>query len=161
MDLGKTRWLRGGLIVSLALNLALVGAIGGFALIGGRHDQDARGKGGPEGMPYIRALSEGDRADMRDALRRDFRDHRDARGQVTEDYRAAVAALRAEPFDQSALMTVLERQSERAQKRFLGGQRVMVDFVANMTPEDRAAYAQRLSDQIDRLDKRWGRLDRE
>jgi len=154
------RWLRPLLIASLAVNLAFIGAIGGFALIGGRHDKPRHGPGGPEGMPYIRALSDADRHEMRDALRRDFREHRQARGQVTEGYRAALDALRAEPFDRAALMQALEQQRARAQDRFMGGQRVMVDFVANMTPEDRAAYAKRLSDQIDELEQRWKGVDR-
>ncbi|SNR64673.1 periplasmic heavy metal sensor [Puniceibacterium sediminis] len=161
IETGKRRWLRPLLIASLALNLAFVGAIAGFALIGGRHDKDERAARGAEGMPYIRALSDEGQRKMRDALRRDFRDHRESRGQVTEGYRAALEALRAEPFDRAALMDVLKQQSARARERFLGGQRVMIDFVANMTPDERAAYADRLSEQIDQLEKRWRSLDRD
>ncbi len=155
------RWVRPLLIASLALNLAVIGAVAGFALIGGHGGRDGRAPGGPEGMPYFRALGDAERKEMRAALRRDFREHRGSRGQVTEDYRAALDALRAEPFERAALLAVLERQGARGRARFLAGQRVMVDFVAEMTPEDRASYADRLSEQIDRLAERWGRLDRD
>ncbi len=161
LDKPRRRWVRPVLILSLALNVAFVGALAGFALTGGGHGKEARGPGGPDGMPYFRALSDADRQEMRAALRRDFRENRGSRGQVTEDYRAALEALRAEPFDRAALMAVLERQGARARERFQGGQRVMVDFVAGMTPEERSAYADRLSGQIDRLAERWDRLDRD
>lgn len=160
IETGNRRWLRLLLIASLALNLTFLGAVVGFSLIGGRHDKNERSARGAEGMPYIRAMTNDGRHKIRDALRRDFRDHQESRGQITADYRAALHVLRAEPFDRAALTDILERQGVRARDRFLNGQRVMIDFVANMTPADRAAYADRLSEQIDRLDERWGSLER-
>ena len=154
-------WMRGLLVASLALNLAFIGAAGGFALRGGSHDGGRHGPGGPEAMPYLRALSEPQRDRMRSALRRDFRDRRATRGQLTEDYRAAIAALRAEPFDPAALADVLARQGARAQERLAAGQGVMVDFVTGMDPSDRAAYADRLSQETDRLAERWRRVARD
>ncbi|WP_146586238.1 periplasmic heavy metal sensor [Puniceibacterium confluentis] len=156
----ENRWVKPVMIASLALNLAFVGAVVGYSLVGGRHGREGHSAGRADAMPYMRALTDTDRHRLRDALRQDFRQYRGTRGQITEDYGAALAALRADPFDRASLSAVLDRQSARANDRLQGGQRVLADFVAAMSADERSAYADRLAHQIERLAERWDHLDR-
>ncbi|MFZ5965323.1 periplasmic heavy metal sensor [Thalassococcus sp. BH17M4-6] len=153
-------WLRLVLFASLALNLVIVGIVAGFVLRGGPDHRDGpRGRDGA--VRYSRALTE----DQRDALRRDLRaafrgDRRAVAAEIAGDFRAAVEVLRADPFDRAAFDAVMARQDTRAEARQQTGRQALLDVVSGMSTEERQAYADRLSDQIDRLEKRmWRRRD--
>lgn len=136
----RLRWL---LVVSLTLNLLVVGVAAGIAL---RH------AGG--GMPHPpRSIGFGpwtgglDRADLK-ALREAFgatgRDFRTEWRAERADREALLAALRADPLDLAGLDAATARMNARAAERMDLGQRLIRDHILAMTPAERRAFADRL-----------------
>ncbi|WP_116599189.1 periplasmic heavy metal sensor [Primorskyibacter marinus] len=155
-------WLRILLFVSLALNLLVIGIVCGAILLKPEHGR----RGGPRDMvaPYTRALSDADRSALGKRLREGLASRNTERGLLAEDYRAALEILRTEPLDPVALDEVLSRQSERAHQRKLMGQRALSERLVAMSPDERADFADRLEDALDRLakggDRSWRHHDR-
>ncbi len=144
------RGLKIALAVSVALNLAVAGLIGGMALHGGpggRGDVMVRDFGFG---PFEDALQPQDRAALRETVRARMGDIRAARQQMQRDGLAILAALRAEPFDPAALTTALETQSQNISNRLTFGSDVMRDFVLGLTPDARSAFADRLEQHMGR-----------
>ena len=134
------------LIVSLALNLAVVGLVGG-AFISGRF-----ASGPPARVDFglglvSRALTGDDRREIGRALRQDrsLRDH-DFRGQMA----AIATALRAEPFDPALLQSLLEEQAARLSQVQASARRAVVDRITAMTPDNRRAFADRFEEELHR-----------
>ncbi|ETX28379.1 periplasmic heavy metal sensor [Roseivivax isoporae] len=155
----RGRWMRIALVLSLAANLVVGGIVAGTFLREGPHRGGARGP--DHGFVYYRAFTEEERRALRQAIRQDMGRDADApqdraarRAAFLDGYRETAAALRADPFDPAALDRALGQQNERATERRARGQEVLVEFLAAMAPEDRAAYAERLSREIARLAER-------
>lgn len=152
---GLRGWLRVVLFASLALNLVIVGVVAGALLRDG-------GPGGPRGpgrdgaLPYTAALSD----DQRRAVRRAIvaaRENNPAKGRWLPGYTEAIAILRAEQFDAAALEAVLIRQAEASRAYSDTGRAALLAAVAEMSAEDRAAYADRLEEAMARLRNRGPR----
>lgn len=155
------RWLRLALFVSLAINLAVFGAVAGRFLGDGPSMRAPRATDGAV-IPYTRALSN----DQRRALGRTLRDEVSKRHgknpRLFSDYREVLDVLRADPFDQGALEQMLTAQGQRADTRRAAGQAVLTSFLAELSPEERRAYADRLELQIERIEesgKKWRKKD--
>lgn len=136
------RGLRFALAVSVAVNLAIAGVVGGAVL---RAD-------GPRGHPMHRdlgfgffgeALTPGDRAELR-RLMVASRDVLPSRQEMGQDLAAILAALRAEPFDPEALDVAMQSQVEQLRARLDLGQVLMVEFLSDLPDRDRLAFADRL-----------------
>ncbi|WGW05597.1 periplasmic heavy metal sensor [Tropicibacter oceani] len=155
-------WLRVLLFASLALNLAIAGMAAGVVLRGGSpHD---RHESRDFVTPYTRAFDERQRDDLRRALRDGYLTRKDkdgARDDLTLDYRAALDVLRSEPFDAAAMAAILERQGARTADRQAMGQQVLSTYLAALSPQEREAYAQRLAQEITRLEARRERWKRD
>lgn len=143
---GPSRLWRGVLVVSLALNLAVMGLIGG-ALVSGRF-ADAPPHRIDFGLgPVSRALARDDRRAIGRALRADSQ----LRGQDLRDQMTAVAvALRAEPFDASVLQSLLDDQAMRLSTIQTRARVAVVDRVRAMSPAERLAFADRFEDELHR-----------
>ena len=148
--------LRVVLFLSLAMNLAIVGLVAGFLLTGGpgkappRNPRDAV-------APYTQALTRDDRKAIGREWFREMRKEgpREAvRERARAEYREALAVLRAEPFDAGAFAEELDRQNARAAARQQRGQEILVSYVAAMSPEGRAAFADRVAEALERGDRR-------
>ena len=141
------RWMRILLVVSLALNLLIAGAVVGMVLRGGPSPVGVRDVGIG---PFAAALSPEDRA----ALRRDFiartTESGTSRRDRREAMRALLAALRAEPFDPGALRAVLSRVSDRMSGRLDLGLSLIEGRIATMADADRQAFADRLERELRR-----------
>lgn len=139
--------------VSLAINLLILGAVGGAVLNGGpggpvRDRLDAvRSLGlGPIGM----ALERGDRDAIvarvgqdRDGMRGD----RQALLTATLDF---VAAVEADPFDREAAEAALEAQRGHVLGLQERGHGALLDQLGQMSAEARSAFAERLRHSLDR-----------
>lgn len=144
------RWMRILLFVSLGLNLLVAGAVlsamfkhGPF---GGRTD-------GPRDLAsafYFSALPHEDRMEVFQQVRRDGRSHSD-RSVLRADVDATIALLKADVLDKAALLEAIQRQRGHMSRRREFGDRVFVDHIANMGPEERQAYAQRLEERLKRV----------
>ncbi len=144
-----SRWMKIALVVSLGINLAILGMVGG-AVIKGGHDHPAPLVRDLGFGPFSEALSREDR----DALRRAFRSEtgglrlvgREMRAEFTELMRI----LRTEPFDQAGLDAVFDSMQARGRERLDLGQRLLSERISTMTPEARRQFADRLQDVLGR-----------
>ena len=136
------RGLRRALVLSLALNLLIVGALVGLALSG-------RGPGGPRGFelglgPLVQALEPEDRRALGESLR-----DRPALRELRPRHRTALIgeladALVAEPFDRDRLDGLLAAQAEHTAQGAALARAAFLDRLEAMGPGGRAAYAERL-----------------
>lgn len=153
---GTPRWMRWTLLVSLALNLLVVGTVAGVMITGGPDRRTDRDRS-DFGSVYTRALDEEDRR----ALRRDFMSRLDQqgrdRGAFIAEMRTTVDTLRATPFDADAFMTAMSDQSERRARREDTGRQVLAARIAAMTDAERAAYADRIEARLTKLAERLSR----
>lgn len=151
------RWMRITLGLSLALNLAVLGVVGGALLRD--HDRGPRpaqvrdlGFG-----PFSDALSPEDSKALREAFLAVGPDFRAARRDMRNDLAQVLATLRADPFEPDAFRTVLERQSTRGAEMLELGQTLLAERVALMSAEARRAFADRLEASLTRgPDRRKG-----
>ncbi|MGO4907695.1 periplasmic heavy metal sensor [Pseudorhodobacter sp. W20_MBD10_FR17] len=144
------RWGRVALIVSLALNLAVAGVVGGAIL----------GRGGPARNDLIArdvsfgffndAFSEKDRKELRRAYADANPNIRADRQQMRDDLQTILAALRAEPFDADALRAALETGATRIEMRQTQGQALVLEHLTKMSGVDRAEVANRLENALKR-----------
>lgn len=148
------RWL---LIASLGLNLLIMGAVVGAIVSGGPK------RGGPPGermisAPYVDAFDREDKRAMRQVMRAQLPPRREMIAQNMADYRAFLAELRADSFDQTAALAIMERQLARASETVKLGRALSIERLGAMSAEDRRAYADRLEERIARIGKRTKRL---
>ena len=143
------------LVVSLAANLLVLGAVGGF-FGSGRHKDvrldslstrhEARPRGPATSLgPLVRAMDREDRRDLgrmiQKAQGRDRRMDRDLRAQMT----AVLAdALRTEPFEPRAVLAVLQDEAMMIEERQVIARQALLDKFASMTPKAREQLAQAL-----------------
>jgi hypothetical protein len=139
-----SRLWRNVLVISLALNLAVVGLVIGIAASG------RIGEGPPRNFelnlgPIARALEPQERRGIGMSLRRDksLREF-DLRGQVEN----MVATLQAEPFEPDVLRVLLDEQSARLQVMQGRAQDALIVQIVAMTPERRAEFAEQLRDEM-------------
>ena len=138
----RRRWVGPVLILSLALNLLVVGiVVGAFARSGDRHSGPARSL---IGEPFVRAL---DRDDRR-AFLREMAGNRDSLRANRTDLRARLEALlttiAADEFDRDAVAMILAEQRQLAVRRQDIGETLLLDRLETMSAGERRAYAERL-----------------
>ena len=143
------RWMRWLLVLSLALNLLVLGLVVGDALSGGGPGRGPR----PVEMtlgPVARALDPADRRAILGELRGHPDLHHLGRGGREAGLREVAAALRAEPFDADRARAALAMQSDRVVAAHAAVQEALLARIAAMTAEERAAFANRLEAEVGR-----------
>lgn len=140
------RWGRLVMWVSLALNLLVVGVVGGTMLNRAHEMGEAAPPGGAliSYGPYTRALNPEDRKALRGALMRNAPHLRANRREVRQDFDRLLAALRAQPFDKAAAQAVLDTQQGRVEEQARQVRLLVLDQIAGMSDAERAAFADRL-----------------
>ncbi|MGR3712450.1 MAG: periplasmic heavy metal sensor [Shimia sp.] len=142
--------LRGVLIASLALNLLVVGVVGG-AMLSFRHGGgDAPHPRDRFVTPHIKALSREDRRAVGREIRNAFRESGTGYASDREMFTAVVVALRQGPFDAGAFDAALAAMEDNAKMRRDVARAQLVKRVASMTDAERAVYAERLEDHLKR-----------
>lgn len=154
-DRPRRRWVTIALIVSLSLNLLVVGMIGGLALnrAGPPRESHDRPPGSSELMsagPLARALT----TEERRALARELFKNRDqlraARRQLQGGLEQAVAVLQADQFDRAALAAVMQQQNTILVEQVGDMQELLLDHLEGLDPAQRAEMAERLNDVLHR-----------
>ena len=144
-----SRWLRVALVVSLCVNVLFVGLAVGAAL-------NFRKSGGPPRNFDVsvgvlgRAMTPEDRRAVGEALRALPHSHAPGRRDMAEVMRELTGLLRAEPFDAGAFAAALQRQGQLRLDVQSAGQGIVVARIAAMSAEERAAFADRIEDQLRR-----------
>lgn len=140
------------LFVSLAFNLVIVGLVVGMFAKGGPPPRDYH-RSDPV-LPFTRAFDDDQRKELGRELRRSFwQKEKKARGGWVESYQEALEVLREDPFDRARFDTVIANQKALAESRRGNGQEILSDYLEKLSPEERAAYADRLEEEISRLSK--------
>ena len=143
------------LVVSLAANLLVLGAVGGF-FGSGRHKDvrldsvstrhEARSRGPMTSLgPLVLAMERKDRRDLGRMIQkvqgRDRHMDRELRAQVT----AALADLLSTvPFEREAILAVFDDEATMIDERRVIAREALLDKLASMTPEAREQLAQAL-----------------
>lgn len=143
---GARRWVKIVLAVSLTLNLAVIGLIAGAGVKHWRDDDHRRPVRSDVTSfgPYTRALPEEARARMRAAYRDKSGDLGRARKDLRQDFESLRAALEAVPYDEAAVVAIMDRQRGRIDTQVLVVRRLFLDEVAAMSDDERAALARNL-----------------
>lgn len=149
-DVPQKHRMRGGvrivLILSLALNFLILGAVVGFVLVG----KDRREASGGPGMraiglgPVMAVLAPEDRRELMDRVRAE----RDQLAGQSRPYgrsvQGFVASLRAEPFARDAAEVALAAQREHGTDLQAQGHALLLDQIETMSAQEREELAARI-----------------
>ncbi len=142
----NSKWIAVVLVVSLAANLALVG----FIL--GRVTQPDPGFDPTRAFPrWAKTLPEHRREELRPAMRAHFNELRPRLRQMRRAHKAVREALVAQPLDPERLRQTLNERRKIQDEFFKDTDLSFVNFVLQLTPDERRAFAQRPL-----IDRGWG-----
>jgi len=150
----QRRWLVPALLLSLALNLLIVGIVVGFAIspkASRNSDQLSGNARSLIGAPFVRALPQEDRQALIKAIRAENGRLRENRAALRARFEAFLGALRADPFEPAAVEKLLQEQRTVAIRRQQIGESLLIERLNAMSPAERAEYADRLAHALRRL----------
>lgn len=141
-------WMKVAFVISVALNLLVVGV-----LVGGLIARDRMGPppppGGDFGLgPLGAAFSEEDRREMRREAVRSGANLGSMRADLRADMTGLIAAVAQDPWNPDAVRAQLAGMHARAADRVAVGEQVMLDRLGRMSDAERHAYAERLRDRL-------------
>lgn len=144
------RWMRLALVLSLALNLAVIGVVAG-AVLGHSKRLPRPPMVNDLGFgPYTDALSAEDRRALRSAFIERAPEFGELRKVMRADFDRLLVILRAEPYDAAAAAEVIAAQRDRARQGFDLGHELLMERLETMPPAGRAAFADRLEQVLSR-----------
>ena len=131
--------------ISLALNLLIVGAIGGAIL---RVGKGPMAKHHASGFLYMRALNFEDKKALRKEIFRNKNSRKIIREKEHSSYISAVKILKKDPFDRKAFEDLLDEQTKHSKSRQSSARVALVTQITGMTKEERLIYSERLEDLV-------------
>ena len=131
--------------ISLALNLLIVGAIGGAIL---RVGKGPMAKHHASGFLYMRALNFEDKKALRKEIFRNKNSRKIIREKERSSYISAVKILKKDPFDRKAFEDLLDEQTKHSKSRQSSARVALVTQITGMTKEERLIYSERLEDLV-------------
>lgn len=147
---GMKPWLRVLLILSLALNFLIIGTVGGAMLTWSKWQSNHPPRLDLASGPLTKALSREERHAIGKKMRQAYKAGSAPRVNLRRDLRALVADIRKDPFDPKALEERLAGQRTVIGARYELGHKLLVEHLTQMTPQERAAYADRLTEVLKR-----------
>lgn len=141
-------WVKVLLVLSLGLNLAILGLAAGAALRDG--GPPTRGDRGFGFGPLVEALDREDRKAVRSAFFKDFPALKQDRAALRGDFDALIALLRAPELDPTALDAALARIAERSADMLDHGRDIIGAHLKALDQPSRAAFADRLEKAVER-----------
>ena len=145
--------LRVVLIVSLALNLLVAGVLVGGISKGRQYSP--KGNFDISVGPFSRAFEEEDRRAIRDDLRARMAEFPTPQDQ-SASMQSLIAAMRADPFVEEAVIEQFENQRENAAEAMRIGQEVVLNRLREMSVEEREEFTERLMREAMRRPDRDG-----
>ena len=131
--------------ISLAINLLIVGAIGGAIL---RVGKGPMAKHHASGFLYMRALNFEDKKALRKEIFRNKNSRKIIREKEHSSYISAVKILKKDPFDRKAFEDLLDAQTKHSKSRQSSARVALVTQITGMTKEERLIYSERLEDLV-------------
>ncbi len=143
----RRKWVRVIFALSLTMNLVVIGLVAG-AHLGDRRDHGFDPRGPERGTirdlgfgPIASALPREDRRAIGKALRNEKGSFKENRAAMRRDFDAMLAALRADPYDATALNTALEGQRDRMMGVGDTARQLILERIELMSLEDRRKFA--------------------
>ena len=127
--------------ISLAINLLIIGALGGALSRAGKGPMIQHRA---SGLLYIRALNFEDKKVLRKKLFRNKDSRKIIRAKEHSSYSSAIKILKKDPFDRKAFEDLLDEQTTHSKSRPSLARAALVAQIAHMTKEERLVYSQRL-----------------
>ncbi|WP_299843278.1 periplasmic heavy metal sensor [uncultured Roseovarius sp.] len=144
-DRGTKRWVRVLLVFSLALNLLVLGTVGGAMLTWSKWRSHDPPRLDLAGGPLTQALTREDRRAIARQMRKTYRDNGGVpRADMKAELEALVRDLKADPFEPALVKKRLARHRGVFRERFALGQSLLLERLTQMQPKERVAYADRL-----------------
>lgn len=149
------RWMKIALVVSLAINLAVIGLVAGAAV-------NFRKDGGPQSgridgpNPFLRAMTPDDARMMRRLLRPDANQLGTSREMGRTAMEAILAQLRSDAFSEPDLRAAFEQISTANAARAGLGEEAIVTYLLSLNASERARFADRLEESVRRGGPRRG-----
>jgi len=139
------RWGRVVLVISLTLNLLVVGLIIGTSVQ--RKAPQREGERVAVELskiaPLVRALPEASRDELRQTLAQKLPDRRAAHRELRDMFDQMQTALSAVPFDRAAVEAVLDRQDALIKSQADWARSEILDHIETLTDAERAEIAER------------------
>lgn len=146
------RGMRVLLILSLALNLLVLGLVAGTMWRG--HGMRGHAVAGRDGFGLLAmSLPREDRRALRDRFDTATGNRAGDRSAMRADFAELADLLRAESWDADGAALVLARQGARGAERMAQGQKIMLDYLAGLTLEARRALADRIETRTKAADE--------
>lgn len=141
------RGLRLLLVVSLGLNLLVLGVVGGAVFGEWRepHRPIVRDLGFG---PYAEALTHADRVALIRAFAKETGGFRAERQAARQTFGDLLGVLRTDPFDAGRMKVLMTQQEQRMSQRLALGQKLLIGRIEAMTPDERHAFADRLQEAL-------------
>ncbi len=134
--------LRALLVVSLALNILIVGVVAGAVINKpGKRGGHGHGPAADAVVAFSRALPREERRKLGRRIRDHFHQEQGDKWDGTAARENLLSALNADPFDKDALAAAMENQQKLFMARQGAAREVFLGFIAEMTHEERVEYA--------------------
>ena len=131
--------------ISLALNLLIIGAVGGAMI---RMSKGPVANHRASGLLYMRALNFEDKKSFRKELFRNKDSRKIGRAKEYSSYSSAVKILKKDPFDRKAFEELLDQQTKFSKSSQRSARLALVAQITKMTKEERSIYSERLEDLV-------------
>lgn len=141
-------WMRILLVLSLGINLLVAGVVVGAITGRLRHPPPALGE--VSLGVFTPALNDKDRHAIRDHAAREGLSFREAMRTARAEQEAIIAALRAEPWDRTAVVGIMAQIGKRATARMELGGRLVLEQLDTMSPQERRSLADRMEKETRR-----------
>ena len=131
--------------ISLALNLLIVGALGGVMVRIGKGPMVNHRS---SGFLYMRALNFEDKKALRKQLFKSKNSRTLGRAKEHISYISAVEILKKHPFERTAFENLLDEQTKHSKSKQSSARIALVKHIENMTKEERSNYTRRLENLV-------------
>jgi uncharacterized membrane protein len=138
-------WMKLLLILSLTANVLVIGVVAGYEL------RDDRPRGGDRAVGWILEMVPDDRRGMAEAHFAEARELMETtegdRGALMD---AVLAAIRAEPYQPSAVQAAMAAYGDSRSQRWQVLRERMATLLARLSPEERADFADNFEERMNR-----------
>jgi hypothetical protein len=147
----RSRWWMALLVLSLALNLVVLGAVA-VRLLAPERFERFTGSGYSPLLPrkFLSDLSSDKRKEVGDLLRRNRAEFRSDFAEMRKAAADLADALEREPYDETAVTAAIANHAKIVDRMVDRGATVTMDVVRKLTPDERARLARRLRERVDR-----------
>ncbi|MFL5258402.1 MAG: periplasmic heavy metal sensor [Hyphomicrobiales bacterium] len=147
----RSRWWLALLVLSLALNLVVLGAVA-VRLWAPERFERFTGSGYSPLLPrkFLSDLSSEKRKEVGDLLRRNRAEFRSDFAAMRKAAADLADALERQPYDEAAVTAAIANHVKTIDRMVDRGAAVTMDVVRKLTPDERSLLAKRIRERVDR-----------